>query len=628
MASIHYIPTDAPQPKTSINGTITSSASSCSSITMAGDNSHLRRVRDHIPWRLWAVALIGFWERAAFWGLTAPWQNYMEHPSHYDESQTPGALDLGQTKATRIYCAFYIFYYCTPIFVAPLADSHLGQYTTLIISVVLYCLGCTALTISSVTSFIDKGWGLPGLILAMALIGLGGGGFKAIMVPFIADQYEKKEPEIKELKTGEKVVTDYDLTIQYIYNLYFWVGNVGSLSWFATVYIEKHYGFAGAYGMCLGCMAIAMLMLICGKRWYVKVPHKINVLPQATKIVTCAVQHGFKMQRADPDYQLAHCGRIVSWTGTLVDELTRGLRACRVFIAFIMFWLCFDQMQNNLISQAGQMKTGNTPNDLLPAMNQVGCIVLGPIIQEVLYPFLHKRRIYTKAVTRIAIGFVFIALSMLYATFVQHAIYSSPPCYDHPRECESFRNMELSVIKNSRPNVWIQAPLYFLIATGEIFAYTTVLEFAYDHSPKDMKAIVQAVSLLVAGVGSAAAMALAEVARDPWLTYLFAALTGGMAITTILFWLLFRKYDEDGTIANTHDKVIDQASLDVEKATTNVHTAPCETPASTRPLSLGSDLTVFARSSEATLFQPTVGTLQTHPKQHGDISVLEVAKET
>jgi hypothetical protein len=36
--------------------------------------SGLRRVREDVPWRLWVVAVIGFWERAAFWGLTAPWR--------------------------------------------------------------------------------------------------------------------------------------------------------------------------------------------------------------------------------------------------------------------------------------------------------------------------------------------------------------------------------------------------------------------------------------------------------------------------------------------------------------------------------------------------------------------------
>jgi POT family proton-dependent oligopeptide transporter len=37
----------------------------------------LRRVKDSVPWRLWIVALIVFWERAAFWGLLAPWRTYI-----------------------------------------------------------------------------------------------------------------------------------------------------------------------------------------------------------------------------------------------------------------------------------------------------------------------------------------------------------------------------------------------------------------------------------------------------------------------------------------------------------------------------------------------------------------------
>ena len=490
----------------------------------------------------------------------------MENPPHYDRNQTPGALGLGQVKATRIYCAFYIFYYVTPLFVAPLADSHLGQYTTLVISVILYCAGCTVLTVSSLPVSLDKGWGLPGLVIAMVLIGLGGGGFKAIINPFIADQYTETKPRQKTLKSGELVITDYQLTLQYICNLYFWVGNVGSLSWFATVYIEKQYGFAGAYGLTLGFMVIAMLLLVFGKHWYVRVPHKDNALPQAAKIITCAIRNGFKMKHADPEYQLEHRRKNVTWSSNLVVELTRGFQVCRVLIAFVIFYICFDQMQNNLISQAGQMKTGNTPNDLMPAMNQVGCIVLGPLIQEGLYPLLHRRRIYIKPITRITIGFGFIALAMLYATCVQYAIYTSPPCYDHPEHCGDVQWTSKLGLKEDRPNVWIQAPLYFLIATGEIFAYVTGIEYAIDHSPKDMKVLVQAISLLLAGVGSAFAMALAQVARDPNLLWLYASLTGGMAATTLIFWLVFRRYDRsepDASKKNSSSEI----SFDLEKAT-------------------------------------------------------------
>lgn len=92
-------------------------------------------------------------------------------------------------------------------------------------------------------------------------------------------------------------------------------------------------------------------------------------------------------------------------------------------------------MQNNLISQAAQMEASGTFNDLLPAMNQVGCIVLGPLVQGRLYLFLHRRQIYLKPIMRITIGFGFVASTMLYAVVVPHKIYSAPACYVHLERC-------------------------------------------------------------------------------------------------------------------------------------------------------------------------------------------------
>jgi POT family proton-dependent oligopeptide transporter len=490
-------------------------------------------------------------------------ENYMENPPAHDKEHTPGALGLGQAVATRIYCCFYIFYYVTPIFVAFIADSKLGQYLSLVISVVLYCLGIVALTISSIPSNLDKGWGVPGLAVAMFLVGLGGGGVKAILPPFLADQYTKTKPRIKTLKSGEKVIVDYELTLQYIYSLYFWVGNLGSLSWFGTVFIEKRYGFAEAYGLTLGLMVVALLMLIVFERYFVQVSHKDNlIVPQAAKIIACAVKNRFKMTRADPDYQFERYHRTVSWTSTMVDELTRGLRGCRVLFTFVMFYVCFDQMQNNLISQAGQLNTQNVPNDLLPALNQVGCIVIGPLIQMGLYPLLHRRKIYIGPIVRITIGFGFMALAMLYAAVVQYAIYKSPICHDNHGDCTTS-----SSALQIRPSVWLQAPVYFLISTGEIFSYVTGLEYAYDHSPSDMKVIVQAVSLLVAGIGSVIALGLSAVAHDPNLLVFYASLAGGMAITTVIFWLVFRNYDR-GTTNRQQTSLSNENQSDAEKGST------------------------------------------------------------
>jgi POT family proton-dependent oligopeptide transporter len=480
--------------------------------------------------------------------LTCLLENYMQNPPHHGKDETPGALNLGQSTATRVYCAFYIFYYTAPIFFAILADSRLGRYTTLVMSVILYCIGWAILTASSVPSSIDGGWGLSGLIVSMVLVGLGGGGFRAIMVPFIADQYTETEPRIITLKTGEQVITDRQLTLQYIYNLYYWIGNLGSLSWFCTVYMESHSGFASAYGLTLGFMILSMVMLIFGRHWYVRVPHEGNVVPTAVRIVTCAGKNGFKMAHADPAWQLKNRDTTVPWTGQLVAEITRGLQACRVLLVFVVFYVCFDQMQNNLISQAGEMEAHGTPNDLISAINQVGCIVFGPLIQEVLYPFLHRRRIYLQPVTRISIGFIFVALGMLYATVVQHAIYST----------------------GGQVNIWVQAPLYILISIGEIFAMVTAMEYAYEYAPANMKVIVQAISLLIAGMGSAVAMALTPVAQDPYLVVFYASLTGAMTLATVVFWFLFRHHDKESALETFDEGAVetdeDSVQTDLEKS--------------------------------------------------------------
>jgi len=52
----------------------TSTATSARSSRTFVDTTAMRRVRDDMPWKLWVVAIIAFWERAAFWGITGPWR--------------------------------------------------------------------------------------------------------------------------------------------------------------------------------------------------------------------------------------------------------------------------------------------------------------------------------------------------------------------------------------------------------------------------------------------------------------------------------------------------------------------------------------------------------------------------
>jgi dipeptide/tripeptide permease len=80
---------------------------------------------------------------------------------------------MGQAKATALSQFFTFWCYITPILGAIVADSFLGRYKTIVNFTAIYMTGIFILFITSLPPMLDRGAGLPGLILAMIVIGLG-----------------------------------------------------------------------------------------------------------------------------------------------------------------------------------------------------------------------------------------------------------------------------------------------------------------------------------------------------------------------------------------------------------------------------------------------------------------------
>lgn len=517
------------------------------------DLATLRRIADKIPIGGFLVAVVEMTERFAYYGLSAPFQNYIQNDPN--DPLLPGALGLGQSTATGLQYFWNFWCYCSPLIGAVVADQYMGRYNTIMLFAMIYVIGLLVLVTTSTPSSIASGHAYGGFITSILIIGLGSGGIKANVSPLIAEQYHSRGPFVKVLKNGERVIVDPDVTIQRIYmvclkdfplsaptpltvllQLFYWCINLGSLSGIATVYLEKYVAFWAAYLLPFCMFFVGIFTLIVGRKYYVITPPQGSVILQAFKAWWIALISGGKLDMAKPSVQQALPGGPkykITWGEGFVDELRRALVACKVFLFYPIFWVCYGQMTSNFISMAGDMNTHGVPNDVIFNTGAITIIIFIPIMEKCVYPFLRRLKINFRPITRMTFGFFFAAASMAYAAILQKKIYETGPCYDHPRGC----------LGGKTPNdmhVAIQTPVYALMGIAEILASVTGLEYAYTKAPASMKSFIMALFLLTNAGGSALGVAVSPTAKHPKLVWAYTGFAVTTAITGMLFWLCFR----------------------------------------------------------------------------------------
>ncbi|WDK09665.1 POT family protein [Colletotrichum graminicola] len=495
----------------------------------------LRRVADRVSIAIYLVGAAEVAERFAFRCLTGPLQNYVEHPftdgRHRGTDFRPGALGKGQAIATGIGFIFEFWCFLTPLFGAIIADSWLGRFKTICLGAIISTFGFIILFATSLPVALKAGAGLPGLLVALFVIGLGTGGIKSNVGPLIADQYSGKSRRIKTLKGGERVILDPDVTIQNIFSTYYWQAstrnwmayrliNIGSSSMLLATWIEYEVGFWATFLMALGFYVAALGVLVAGRNTYVMVPPRGSDIPRAFKAVWVGMKH-WDMDKAKPSYLAQHGNASVPWNDHFIEEIKVALVACRVFP---IFWVCIGQTSGNTISLAARTNTYGLPNDFMGGFNPVTILILIPLLDYVIYPTLRKFGIAFRPVTRISFGFAALAGAVAFAAGTQHMVMRQP-------------EYQVSVL-------WI-LPIFILSALSEIFALVSAVEFAYTKAPSTMKSFISALNLLTGSIGALLGFALSPTSTYTKVFYQFVVLAGIMGFLTPVFYLLFRKYNDD-----------------------------------------------------------------------------------
>ncbi|CAG8628970.1 4407_t:CDS:2, partial [Diversispora eburnea] len=465
----------------------------------------LRKVSDKIPIAVWFVVVCELCERFTYYGVSGPFQNYVQFPERTEVDGQAGAIGAGQQVATSLSYFFQFFCYITPIFGAILADKYFGRYKTILIFSLIYVLGLIILTVTAIPPAIKAHYSLPGLIVAMVIIGLGTGGIKPNVSPLSADQYTKTQAFIKILKSGERVIVDPQITLQSIFHYFYLAINVGSLSVILTTNFEKYFSYWLTYLIPLIMFMIAIFVLIFGRHKYVKKPPEGSAIFDFSYVIWIAFINGRDLENAKPSNMSKEelQKRNITWNDEFVDQSRDGLRAIKAFAFFPFYWVAYNQMYNNLVSQAATMDVGSIPNDIMYNIDTITVIILTPFANSILYPVLQRFGINLGFLIKFLWGFIFVSAAMFYSAYVQQIIYNASP---------------------GLISVWVQTPAFVLIGLSEVLLGITALNYSYYMAPDPLKSTITAVYLTAIGFGNLIGLAIVPIAKDPYLVHMYLAL--------------------------------------------------------------------------------------------------------
>lgn len=275
---------------------------------------------------------------------------------HNPHSDLPGALGRGQAVATALGNFFKFWAYASTVIGAIIADQYLGRFKTIALACGIYIIGLVILVATSTPEGIHSGAGFGGLIAAMVVIGLGTGSIKANVTPMCAEQYKPDTAYTKQLATGEWVVVDPELTVERMFNWFYWAVNVGALSPLITVNVEAYVGFWVAYLIPLvyvdlflfllygevtdgySVIVMAATVFILSGRLFIQTPPHGSAVVDAARIVAIAVKEG-GFDKAKPSALEAqgtlsryHFAESPNYTDRSVKEVQSGITACKVHL--------------------------------------------------------------------------------------------------------------------------------------------------------------------------------------------------------------------------------------------------------------------------------------------------------
>ncbi|KAJ5131649.1 hypothetical protein N7448_005807 [Penicillium atrosanguineum] len=527
------------------------------------DLRNLRRVAGKIPWTTFTVAFVELCERFSYYGTTAVFVNFIQRPLPANSTTgalmpgsdfnngVPGALDMGQRASTGLTLFNQFWSYIMPLMGAYVADQYWGRFRTIFASIAVALVGHSILIVSAIPNVIAT----PEARSPASLSNIS---------PLIAEQYGDDRPYVRVESNGERVIVDPAATVSRIYLYFYLMINVGSLTGqISMVYAERYVGFWLSFLLPTIMFCLCPTVLFLCKSNYKLHPPTGSVYSKAFRLWKLAMTGRWSLNppTSIPDQLGANKPEWMTFDDEWVDEVRRGFKACKVFLWYPLYWLAYNQMLNNLTSQAATMHLGGVPNDIINNLNPFALIIFIPIFDRLVYPGLRRMGYNFTPLKRITAGFFVAGCSMIVATVTQYYIYKQGPCGNQANYCLEVEGKQTNI------SVWVQTLTYVLGGISEIFASVTSLEYAFTKAPRNMRSLVQAVALFMNAISAAIGQALVGLSADPLLVWNYGVVAILAFVGCAGFWLTNYKLDREEDALNMlpQSEYVGRKAADEEK---------------------------------------------------------------
>lgn len=554
------------------------------------EKATLRRVAGKMPASCYYLCAVEFAERASYYGCNQVYKNFIRAPLPPDgngagasapgSQYNAGALGKGSVTATAMTEAFKFLAYALPVYFGWLADTKYGRFKMICWGVAICGVAHIIMIISALPPILQGGNAIIPFAISLYMLSIGAGRFcpcleplvgylprltalrtaqfKPNISPTVMDQSPHKVPHVITDSNGEKVIVDPEESLASVMLWFYMLINVGACFGIPTTYLAKIVGYWAAY-----LIPTILYFMLPPLLWYlnprlVKQPPGGSDLGNVFKVlgdclryggITTVGRKGFWEAGKPSVRAAAGSTKVYGYDDQFVEDVRRTFQACGIFLFTPIFFINDGGLGAAANALTAGMQTNGLPNDLLDNLNSVSIVIMVPVMNHIVYPFLRKRGIRWGAISRMTFGFALCTIGSIGFPVLQHYVYQTSPCGTNATTCAEILpegENNLSTVSYSLYSIPI-----ILTAISEIFVNVTAYGIAYSRSPKNMKGLVSSINLFMTALAAAIGLATAPAIRDPYLTWAFAGPTIVGGVSTIVFYFTFRHLDKEEFIINT-----------------------------------------------------------------------------